>query len=178
MSSVQRFFAGVPERRVTDVVNQGQSLDQVHVKAELAGDGAGNLRHLQRVSQPVAKMIGETAGKNLGLGLQPAESAGMNDPVAVALEIVAIGVLGLGNAASAGLLHPHGVVGQHRESLALGSAGILPAVGRASFDFAQDKPCPPIAVGGTPTGQPPGRRRYEVPSFKRISLVASNPRLS
>ena len=66
-------------------------------------------------------MIGEAAGKDLGLGLQPAESAGVNDAVAVALEIVAIGMLGLGNAASAGLLHPHGVVGQHRESLALGS---------------------------------------------------------
>ena len=120
MSGVQRLFAGVPERRVADVVNQGEGLHQVHVKAKLAGNGAGNLRHFQRMGQPVAKMIGETAGKNLGLGFQPAESARVDDAVAVPLEIIAIGVLGLGNAASAGLLHPHGVVGQHGESLALG----------------------------------------------------------
>ena len=71
------------------------------------------------MGQAIAEVIGEAAGKNLGLGFQAAKSARMDDAVAVALKVVAIGMLGLRNAASAGLLHPHGVVGQHEESLAL-----------------------------------------------------------
>jgi hypothetical protein len=70
------------------------------------------------VGQAIAEMIGKTPGENLGLGFQPAESARMDDAVAVPLEIIARGVLGLRNAASAGLLDPHGVVGQHGASLA------------------------------------------------------------
>jgi hypothetical protein len=65
------------------------------------------------MSQAIAEVVGEAAGKNLGFGFEPAKGAGMNDAVTVPLEIVAIGMLGFRNSASAGLFDPHSVVGQH-----------------------------------------------------------------
>ena len=47
------------------------------------------------MGQAIAEVVGEAAGENLGLGFEPAKGAGMNDAVAVALEIVAIRMLGL-----------------------------------------------------------------------------------
>ncbi len=76
-------------------------------------DGTGDLGHFDGMGQAIAEVVREAAGEDLGLGFQAAKSAGVDDTVAVALEIVAIGMLGFRNAASAGLLHPHGVVGQH-----------------------------------------------------------------
>ena len=110
---VQRFFSGVAKGRMPDVVHQGKGFHQIDVQSELGRDGAGNLRHFDGVGQAIAKVVGEAAGKNLGLGFEPAKGAGVNDAVPVALEIIAIGMLGLRNSASAGLFDPHGVVGQH-----------------------------------------------------------------
>ena len=122
---VERLFSGVAEGRMSDVVHQGKSLHQIHVQAKLGCDGAGDLRYFDGMGQAIAEMVGETAGENLGLGLEPAKGAGVNDAVPVALEIVAIGVLGFRNSASAGLFDPHGVVGQHEGSLALSRLGEL-----------------------------------------------------
>src|SRR5450432_1575971 len=116
---VQSFFTGVAEGRVAHVVHQGKSFNKIHVQSELGCDGAGNLRHFNGVGQTIAEVVGEAAGKNLRLGFEAAKRASVNDAVPVALEIVAIGMLGFRNSASAGLLHPHGVVGQHEGSLAL-----------------------------------------------------------
>ena len=131
---IERFFAGMAEGRMPDVVNQGKSLDQVHVEAKRARDGAGDLRHFEGVGQAIAEVVGEAAGEDLRLGFEAAKRAGVNDAVPVALEIVAIGMLGFRNSASAGLLHPHRVVGQHKGSLALSkweaSEGHLPGVRR------------------------------------------------
>ena len=69
------------------------------------------------MGQAVAEMVGVTAGENLCLGFQPAKRAGMNDAVAVTLEIVAVRMLGFREAAAARLFHPHGIIGQHGESL-------------------------------------------------------------
>ena len=63
-------------------------------------------------------MIGIAAGKNLGFRLQSAEGAGVDDAVAVALEVVTIGMLRLGVAASAGMFHAYRVLGEHEASLA------------------------------------------------------------
>ncbi len=85
----------------------------------MCGDGARDLRDFDGVGQPVAEMVGVAAGENLGLGFQPAKGARVDDAVAVALKIVAIGMLGLGIAPSAGLLHVNRVVGEHVASLTL-----------------------------------------------------------
>jgi hypothetical protein len=39
----------------------------------------------------------------------------VNDAIAITLKIVAVRMRRLGETASAGLLHPHGVVGEHAE---------------------------------------------------------------
>ena len=115
---VERFFSGMTEGRMSHVVHQGQGLHQVHVQPELGCDRAGNLCDLDGVGQAIAEVVGKAAGKDLCFGFEPAKGAGMNDAVTVTLEIVAIGMLGLRNSASAGLFDPHGVVGQHNGSLA------------------------------------------------------------
>jgi hypothetical protein len=114
---VEGFFAGVAEGRMANIVHQGQSLDEIDVQTELSGDGSGNLCDLDSVSQTIAKVVGVTAGKDLGFRLQTAERSGVNDAISVTLKVVAVGMLRLGITASAGLLHPHGVVGEHGESL-------------------------------------------------------------
>jgi hypothetical protein len=64
-------------------------------------------------------MVRVAARENLGLVFETAEGAGVDDAVAVALEVVAIGMGRLREAASAGMFHLHRVGGQHGDSLAL-----------------------------------------------------------
>src|SRR5580698_7946851 len=103
------------ERGMAYVVNQSQGFDHVHVEAELGGNGAGDLRHFERVRQSIAKVVRIAASEDLGLSLEAAKGAGMNDAVAVALKVVAVGMLRLGETASAGLGRMHRVVGEHRK---------------------------------------------------------------
>ena len=70
-------------------------------RCERGCDGARDLRDFDGVGQAVAKMIGVAAGENLGLGFEAAEGARMDDAVAVALEVVAVGMWRLGVAAPA-----------------------------------------------------------------------------
>ena len=62
-------------------------------------------------------MVGIAAGKDLGLVLQPAEGARMDDAVAVALERVAVRMRRLRIAPSPGLLGLDRVTGEHERSL-------------------------------------------------------------
>jgi hypothetical protein len=78
------------EGRVTHVVDQSQGLDQILIQPQLGGDGAGDLRDFNGMSQAIAEMIGVAAGENLGFVLQAAKSAGMHHAVAIPLEIVTI----------------------------------------------------------------------------------------
>ena len=110
---VQGLLACVPERRMPDVVDQSQRLDQINVQVQGARKSARNLRNLKRVGQPVAKVIGVAAGENLGLGFEAAEGTRVDNPVTVALEVVAVGMLRLGVAATARLLYAHRVISEH-----------------------------------------------------------------
>ena len=103
---------------MSDIVHQRQSLDQIDIQPKLRRNGARDLRDFHRVGQAVAKMVGITAGEDLGFGFQPAKRPRVDDSVAVALKIVAVGMGRLGKTASAGLFHPHRVVGEHGRSLA------------------------------------------------------------
>jgi hypothetical protein len=64
-------------------------------------------------------VVGITAGENLCLRFQAAKSASMDDTIAVALKVVAVGMRRLGMAASAGLLNADRIVGEHGKSLAV-----------------------------------------------------------
>ena len=98
---VERFFAGVAERRMADVVDQRQRFGEIDVEAERSGNGAGDLRDFEGVGEAVAEMIGIARGEDLRFGFEAAESARMDDAVAVTREIVPIGMLRLREAAAA-----------------------------------------------------------------------------
>src|SRR5579884_759018 len=98
---VELLLAGVGKWRMPDVVRQRQRFGQILVERQRAGYGARDLRHLNRMGQQVAEMIGKSGGKDLGLVLQPPEGAGVNDTIAIALEFVAIGMRKLGITAAA-----------------------------------------------------------------------------
>src|ERR1035437_2759132 len=98
---VERLFSGVAERRMAEVVNQGQRLHQIGVQSKLRGDCARDLRDLNGVRQPVAEVVGVTAGEKPRLPLPAAKSAPMGDTITVALKVVAVRMRRLGMAASA-----------------------------------------------------------------------------
>src|SRR5205823_1518494 len=93
---IQRLLACMSKGGMDDIVHQGKRLHQINIQAQLFGNRAGNLRNLDRVGQTIAEMVRVTAGEDLRLVFQPAESTGMNDAVTVSLKIVAIGMSGLG----------------------------------------------------------------------------------
>ena len=102
-------LAGMAEGRVAEIMDQRDGLGEILVEPQSPGEGAGDLRHLDRVGQAGAKMIALVGDENLGLVLQPAKGGGMDDPVAIALERRAGAAGGLGIEAAAGFLGLHGV---------------------------------------------------------------------
>ena len=77
---------------MADVVHQRQRFDQIDVQWNCIGDGARDLRYLDGVRQTGAEVIGVAAGEDLRLIFQTAESARVDDTVAVTLKIIAIGM--------------------------------------------------------------------------------------
>ena len=82
---VERRLAGVPERRVAEVVREAGRLDQVGVAAERLAELAADLRALQRVGQPGAREVALPRHDDLGLRGEPAQRRGVQHPRAVAL---------------------------------------------------------------------------------------------
>ena len=109
----ERFFAGVCERRMPDIVNEGEGLRQIFVEPEHVRDCAGDLRHLDRMGQAVAEMIGDAGREDLRLVFQTAKSARVDDAVAVALEGVAVRMPGLGISPPAGCFDGKPQMRQH-----------------------------------------------------------------
>src|SRR4029077_8356583 len=114
---VESFFSGMSERRMADVMYQRESFGKVSVEPECSGNGARNLGHFEGMCQTIAEVVRVAAREDLGLGLKPAKSAGVYHTIAVALEIVAVGMRRLSEAPSAGLRHLHRVSRQHEGSL-------------------------------------------------------------
>ena len=113
-AGIKRPLPGMPERRMPEVVSQRQSLGQILVEAKLARQRAGDLRHLQRMSQARSVMIALMEDEDLGFVLETTKSGGMDDAVAIPAEGAAglarrlleqpppaeVGVAGLGRARS------------------------------------------------------------------------------
>ena len=85
----QRVLAGMAERRVAEVVGKAQSLGQILVEPQRAGDRPADLRDFEAVGQPDAIMVAVGRDEHLGLVAEPPESDRVDQPVAVALEDVA-----------------------------------------------------------------------------------------
>ena len=112
---VQAFLARMAERRVADVMDQSQGLDQIHVQSHQPGDRARDLGDLNRMGQPVAEMIGEARREDLRLVFQPPKGPGMENAVAIPLVIVAIAVQGFREPASPTLFRSEGKVAHDKE---------------------------------------------------------------
>ena len=102
---------------MANVVHQRKGLDQIDIQTKLSGNGSRDLRNFNGMSKAITKMVGIAAGEDLGFCFQPAKGSGVDNAIAVTLKVVAIRMRRLGITASAGLLHPHRVVGEHAESL-------------------------------------------------------------
>ncbi len=94
--SGQGLFARVAERRVTEVVAEGDGLGEVLVETERAGDRTGDLLHLDGVGHPRDHVVRVGGDEDLRLMLQTAEGTGVDDAIAVALVLEAEGIEGLG----------------------------------------------------------------------------------
>src|SRR5262245_16709335 len=75
----------MPERRMTEVVRQGQRLGQILVQSQEPRERACDLRDFERMREPRAVVIPFVLHEDLRLVLEPAERRGVDDAVAVAL---------------------------------------------------------------------------------------------
>ena len=54
---------------MADVVDEGEGFGEVFIEAEGRGDGAGDLGDFDCVGEPVAEVVGEAGGEDLGFVL-------------------------------------------------------------------------------------------------------------
>jgi hypothetical protein len=89
---IELLLARVCEGWMTDIVGERERLGEVLVQRQRNGNGTGDLRDFNGVGEPVAEMVGEALAKDLSLAFQTAECAGVNDAVAIALELSPVGM--------------------------------------------------------------------------------------
>ena len=85
-AGVERVLAGMPERRMAEIVAERDRFGQVVVEPEGAGERARDLRHLDGVGEAGAEVVALVIDEHLGLVGEAAEGGRMDDAVAVALE--------------------------------------------------------------------------------------------
>jgi len=90
--AIQFSFARVCERRMAEIMCQRKCFGQIFAEPEDPGDCAGNLRHFDRVRQPVAKVVAYPGCKNLRFVFEAPKGTRMYDAVAITSKIVAIRV--------------------------------------------------------------------------------------
>src|SRR5258706_1941185 len=98
---IERVLAGVPKRRVPEIVREGQRLGEVLVQRQHAGQRARDLCNLERVRKPRTVVVALVLNEHLRLVFQPPEGRGMDDPIPVALMAAPGWAFRLGNEAAA-----------------------------------------------------------------------------
>jgi hypothetical protein len=83
---IEYTLASVPERGMTQVVSQRDSLGQLLVELQHLGNRPGNLGNFERVRQPRSIVIAGRREKDLRLVFQPAKSLRVDDPVPIPLK--------------------------------------------------------------------------------------------
>ena len=84
------------EWRMAEIVAEGDRFGELFMQPEDFGDGARDLRNLERVGQARAVMIARRREEDLRLVLQPPEGFAVNDAIAVTLKRRSDVVLRLG----------------------------------------------------------------------------------
>ena len=82
---------------MAEVVAEADRLGEVLVEGERAGDGAGDLRDLERMGHARAVVVALGRDEHLRLVLQAPEGLAVHDPVAIALQRRAQRAVGLGD---------------------------------------------------------------------------------
>ena len=82
---VQHVLARVAEGGVPEIVGERHRFGEVLVEAERAGDRPRDLRDLKGMREPGAVVVALVVDEDLGLVLEPAEGARMDDAVPVPL---------------------------------------------------------------------------------------------
>jgi hypothetical protein len=85
-AGIQGVLPGVSKGRVAQIMRQRYRLGQFLVQAQQSRNRAADLRHFQAVRQTRAEMVALVVHEHLGLVFQAAESGGVHDAIAVALE--------------------------------------------------------------------------------------------
>ena len=95
-AGIERPLAGVPERRVAEVMGERERLGEVLIERQGARERAGDLGDFQGVGQAGAVVVALVEHEHLGLVLEAAERGRVDDPVGIAAERAAGRALGLG----------------------------------------------------------------------------------
>jgi hypothetical protein len=98
---IQFPFGDVSKGRMAEIVRQSEGLDVFFVELKCNSRGAGDLRNLDGMSEAISEMIAKASGEDLSFPFQPAEGAGMDNAVAVALKVVSVRMRRLRKFASA-----------------------------------------------------------------------------
>jgi hypothetical protein len=85
-AAIQRTFPCMPKRRVPDIMRQRKRLCEVTIESQRCRHLPRNLRDLDCVRQPAAKVIRRTACKYLCFSGQPAKRSRLNDAIPVTLK--------------------------------------------------------------------------------------------
>jgi hypothetical protein len=86
---IENRFAGVTERSVAEIVAQRSRLREVLVEAEGTRNRARELADLEGVGESSARMISDVGHEDLGLVLETAKGASVEDAVAITLKFEA-----------------------------------------------------------------------------------------
>jgi hypothetical protein len=111
--AIEFFFAYVAERGMAQVMHQRQGFGVFLIQPKRDGNGARHLGDFQRVGEAVAEMVAKAGGEDLGFAFHAAEGAGMDDAVAVALKIVAVGMRRFRIETAAEMVWPEAQMAQH-----------------------------------------------------------------
>ena len=110
---IQGVLAGMPERRVAQVMRQGNGFGEVFIYGEGAGDSAADLCHFYGMGQAGAKHIAFMIDEYLGFVFQAPEGGTMHNAVAVSLKLSAVVGRRFGDASTTGIIFSGSIRRQH-----------------------------------------------------------------
>ena len=151
--TVQHPLARMAEGSMAQVVPEGDRLGKVFVQSQAAGNGTGDLRHVDGVRHAGAEVISFRRKKDLRLVFQPQKRLAVDDAVAVALKI---------GAHAAGLFLPLPALGIFGTAGVRRKKGLFDAV-CALFDGIFEHGCP----------RTPPKRRYFTPNSPTYNKFAA-----
>ena len=95
-ASIQRALTGMTKGWMAKVVRQRQRFREILVDPKRPCQGPGNLRDLERMGEPGAKVVAFVKHEHLRLVREPTKRRGMDDAVAIPAEYIARGTCRLG----------------------------------------------------------------------------------